>query len=293
MKVIVGKGKVVILIILVLLLCISLALLYLYQTGKLSLGSNYANLYTDCEEDGSSYKCFAFLEDITESDNKECFILHFVSSDYTLNRQEICEKKGNVQLNSEAINIEKAEGRVYPVRISFSPKDGVSVILEQTKISIERLSDEDANALVSRMYPNYTLGGLMTYEQQTYLEKGYSIYNGGENGANSIYIRDVKLEEISTDGNILVVKLSISLGGVAKSYTVKTEKFFYVSDRNLESSPETIDYINYSTLPLSGNYDVRFLYPESLGTDVEEYFTSVASSGVLLESFILSAMIKQ
>ncbi len=269
MKIVLRKRKLFALIVIVFLLLVSVVVLHFFYQKSTSLDTSYYNLYKNCERESSDtadkYICRGFFKKVTTENNQECFTLYFVSLKNTLYERPICNKIGFINWDKEELDVEKAKGSVYPVEIIFTDKKRFNIYEFNTPvISINRLTDDETGSLLKKLSGNYNLGGLMTYETEKSIDKGYSVAET-KKGIGYLYFRKARIKEISNDGDRLNIRFTTMFNGKEKDFITSTTKFVYIEDPSVkDGGVKNIDASNYSDFDLNLSLDLSLIYiPES------------------------------
>lgn len=269
MKVVLKKRKLFIFIVVIFLLLSSLIALYIFYQKSTSLDSTYYNIYKDCKKESNNgtdkYICDGFLREVKQENDQECFTLYFISSQNSLFERPICNKIGFIQWDNVELDIEKAKGSVYPVEVIFTDKKGFDINEFNTPvISISRITDDKTKDLLKKISTNYNLGGLMTYETEESINKGYSVTETTK-GIGHLYFRKSRIKEINIDGDRLSIKFTTMFNGKEKDFITSTTKFSYIEDTSVKDPGiKSIDVSNYTDFDLNSIVDLSLIYiPES------------------------------
>lgn len=243
--------------------------MYIFYQKNTSLDATYYNIYKDCKKESSNsidkYICDGFLRKVTTENNQECFTLYFISSKNTLFERPVCNKIGFIEWDKAELDIEKAKGSVYPVEVIFTEKSGFDISEINTPvISISRLTDVETKELLKKLSGNYNLGGLMTYETEESIDKGYFVAETTK-GIGYLYFRKSRIKEMNIDGDRLSIKFTTIFNGKEKDFVTSTTKFSYIEDASVKDAViKSIDASNYTDFDLNTILDLSLIYiPES------------------------------
>lgn len=271
MRIVVNKRKTVILVVVLLILLASLVTLFFFFKDTLFSSNNYIDIYSNCEKKVESgkkvYKCNALLVNRLDKGEEECFVFRLLEGT-TLIDKSICERKGNIEWSKEEINWGDTEGSVIPVEILFSTKINIPFLnIYKYDISVNRIEDSEATALLSKIDSVYDIGRVITNEEEKLNEYGYTTAIQNDIGLGYVYFKEVNLEEISEQESTLLVKFSTIFKGEERIFTVRSSQFSYRTEPFVDddqSRPELINISNYMNYGSAENFSAGLIFvPDS------------------------------
>lgn len=282
MKVKVGRNRLILLIILIALFFTTVGfgvywLFFRERTVSLETQDldRYGEILKHCEVNGKGNSlvanCEGVIKDFWEDEEgQECFLIAFISKDYSLWDHNICEKKGFVSYKKDEVIDEKARW-VAPVLISFRYSREVFTEAQHKLKHLEYslMSEERIQQIISEPGPGgaqpaiFQIPNLRNSLFVNLIEKGYFDSSDIELSPGKV-IKAVGLFSCKLlsanplEGDIL---FQFECKLFENSHKIKViAKKVYILDKNLKNG--LLDSTKLKDYNLTGNFDLIFSYIE-------------------------------
>lgn len=245
-----------------LIFAIILGIFFFREDIKDFFGSSSPDIHEDIlsecisKDNGSSYSCYAFLDNYEKRDSKECFSFSIITKDYNIKTKTYCYEDGYVNWEKEEMISEKS----VPVYFDISYKPSITGNRVLKSVSLKLLEDSITFDLINKFYDNgYVISNVLTREIAEIDKKGFYTRTFPEepfnNTVGSVIFRSAEVKSFSIENSEFKLQMEIRVNDKEILINTVISKLFMLDLTDGNSIPTEIN-----ELDVNRKYDIGALY---------------------------------